>query len=153
MAAECARLLPRPLVLVHGLFDVVDRSVVTYLAAAREFGAALVVGLRSDASAALVGEQPLCSEDDRACVLDALESVTMVVLFDEARPLALIEALRPEVHALPEHELPSLEEAHQVQRLGGRVELLACQPPMDPAVLAEHLRGAAASAPGYPRVA
>jgi len=153
-AAECARLLPRPLVFVHGLFDVVDRSVVTYLAAARQLGATLVVGLRGDASVTGLGagQPPWHAESDRAWVLDALEPVTMIVMFDEASPAELMRELRPDVHVVPNDELPSLEDAHLVQGWGGRVEAVPCVPPLPPAPLRGAMRPRG-SGPGYPRVA
>ncbi|MED5619948.1 D-glycero-beta-D-manno-heptose 1-phosphate adenylyltransferase [Ideonella sp. BN130291] len=152
-AAECAQLLPRPLVFVHGLFDLVDRSVVTYLSAARQLGATLVVGLRSDASAAGLAdaEAPRHAALDRAWVLDALEPVTMIVLFDEASPAALMRELRPDVHVLPDDEVPSLEEAQLVQSWGGRVAALPCAPAL-PAALRQPPRGRG-QGPGYPRIA
>src|SRR5476649_273835 len=93
--------LPRPVVLTNGVFDILHRGHVTYLAQARALGASLVVGLNSDASARTLGKQPgrpLNGEADRACVLAALESVDLVTLFDEATPLELLTLVRPELY-------------------------------------------------------
>ena len=79
--------LARPVVFTNGVFDILHRGHVTYLAQARALGASLVIGLNSDRSARALGkapDRPLNSERDRACVLAALESVSLVTLFDEA---------------------------------------------------------------------
>ncbi|MEO8331802.1 MAG: D-glycero-beta-D-manno-heptose 1-phosphate adenylyltransferase [Gallionella sp.] len=92
--------LPRPLVFTNGCFDVLHRGHVTYLAQARALGASLVIGVNSDASVKRQGkgdDRPINSEQDRKAVLAALESVSLVVLFDEDTPLNLILACRPDV--------------------------------------------------------
>ena len=64
-------------------------------------GASLVVGLNSDASARGLGKapgRPLNHEGDRATVLAALESVSLVTLFDEATPLELLKLVRPDLY-------------------------------------------------------
>lgn len=92
--------LPRPLVFTNGCFDVLHRGHVTYLAQARALGAALVVGVNSDASVKRQGkgdDRPINNENDRMAVLAALESVSLVVLFAEDTPLNLILACHPDV--------------------------------------------------------
>ena len=92
--------LPRPLVFTNGVFDILHRGHVTYLAQARALGASLVVAANSDASARRLGkgpDRPLNNEQDRAVLMAALESVSLVTWFDEDTPLALILACRPDV--------------------------------------------------------
>jgi rfaE bifunctional protein nucleotidyltransferase chain/domain len=92
--------LPRPLVFTNGCFDVLHRGHVTYLAQARALGASLVLGVNSDASVKRQGkgaDRPINSEQDRMAVLAALESVDMVVMFDEDTPLNLVLACKPNV--------------------------------------------------------
>ena len=92
--------LRRPLVFTNGVFDLLHRGHVTYLARAREQGAALLVALNTDASARRLGkpgERPLNPLTDRSAVLAALESVSAVTWFDEDTPESLIAACRPEV--------------------------------------------------------
>ena len=99
LAAKAA-LLPRPLVFTNGCFDVLHRGHVTYLAQARALGFSLVVGVNSDASVKRQGkgdDRPINSEQDRMAVLAALESVSLVVKFDEDTPLNLILACKPDV--------------------------------------------------------
>jgi rfaE bifunctional protein nucleotidyltransferase chain/domain len=98
--AERAALLPHPLVFTNGCFDVLHRGHVTYLAQARALGASLIVGVNSDASVKRQGkggDRPINPQDDRMEVLAALESVNLVVVFDEDTPLNLILACKPDV--------------------------------------------------------
>lgn len=91
--------LPRPLVFTNGCFDVLHRGHVTYLAQARALGASLIVGVNSDASVKRLGkgdDRPINHQDDRMAVLAALESVSLVVLFDEDTPLNLVTACHPD---------------------------------------------------------
>jgi rfaE bifunctional protein nucleotidyltransferase chain/domain len=94
--------LPRPLVFTNGCFDVLHRGHVTYLAQARALGASLVVGVNSDASVKRQdkgSDRPINAEQDRMAVLAALESVSLVVLFDDDTPLQLILACHPDILA------------------------------------------------------
>ena len=73
------------------------RGHVAYLAAARAEGAALIVGVNTDASVRRLGKgpgRPLNGEQDRAYVLAGLAAVDAVTLFDEDTPRELIAALR-----------------------------------------------------------
>jgi len=87
-------------VFTNGVFDLLHRGHVTYLAQARELGAALVVALNGDASARRLGKgdgRPVNGLADRMALVAALESVSAVTWFDEDTPAAIIEALKPEV--------------------------------------------------------
>jgi rfaE bifunctional protein nucleotidyltransferase chain/domain len=92
--------LPRPLVFTNGVFDILHRGHVTYLAQARALGASLVVAANGDASARRLGkgeDRPINRIEDRLAVLAALEAVDLVTWFDEDTPLALILACRPDL--------------------------------------------------------
>jgi rfaE bifunctional protein nucleotidyltransferase chain/domain len=99
-AARWAARLPRPLVFTNGVFDLLHRGHVTYLARARALGAALLVALNADASARRLGKgpgRPVNALEDRMALVAALESVDAVTWFEEDTPAALIAAVRPEV--------------------------------------------------------
>jgi rfaE bifunctional protein nucleotidyltransferase chain/domain len=99
MQARAAR-LARPLVFTNGVFDILHRGHVTYLAQARALGASLVLGLNTDASVKRLGkgdDRPINVLEDRAAVVAALQCVDLVTWFDEDTPLALILACRPDV--------------------------------------------------------
>src|SRR6188508_3318003 len=91
--ARRAATLPRPLVFTNGVFDILHRGHVTYLAEARALGASLVVALNSDASVRRLGkgdDRPVNALADRMAVIASLESVALVTWFDEDTPLARI---------------------------------------------------------------
>jgi rfaE bifunctional protein nucleotidyltransferase chain/domain len=99
LAARTAA-LPRPLVFTNGVFDVLHRGHVTYLAQARALGASLVLALNNDASARRLGkgdDRPVNPLADRAAVAAALADVSLVTWFDEDTPLARIVQVRPDV--------------------------------------------------------
>jgi rfaE bifunctional protein nucleotidyltransferase chain/domain len=91
--------LARPLVFTNGVFDILHRGHVTYLAEAAALGKSLVVALNSDASVRRLGkgeDRPINALADRAAVVAALESVALVTWFEEDTPLARILQCRPE---------------------------------------------------------
>ena len=117
--------LPRPLVFTNGCFDVLHRGHVTYLAQARALGAALIIGVNSDASVQRLGkggDRPVNPLPDRMAVLAALESVSLVVPFDEDTPLNLILACRPDVLVKGgDWQAENIVGAREVQGWGGKV--------------------------------
>ena len=114
----------RPLVFTNGVFDVLHRGHVTYLSAASEFGATLLVGVNSDSSARGLGkgpDRPLNNETDRLLVMAALASVSYVVLFDEPTPCELIERVKPDVYIKGgDYDMEALRETKLVRSWGGR---------------------------------
>jgi rfaE bifunctional protein nucleotidyltransferase chain/domain len=92
--------LSRPLVFTNGVFDILHRGHVTYLDRARSLGASLVVGVNTDASARRLGKgrgRPVNTLEDRLAVIAALESVSLVIPFEEDTPLALVLACHPDI--------------------------------------------------------
>jgi D-beta-D-heptose 7-phosphate kinase/D-beta-D-heptose 1-phosphate adenosyltransferase len=83
----------------NGCFDILHRGHVAYLAQARSWCDRLVLGLNTDVSIRRLkgAERPVNDLESRALVLGGLQSVDLVVPFGEDTPLALIEALRPDV--------------------------------------------------------
>ena len=114
-------------VFTNGCFDLLHVGHVSYLELARRQGQRLVVGLNTDQSVrALEGPaRPLIGEQDRARVLAALAAVDAVVLFDEATPLELILALRPDVLAKgADYREEEVVGAPEVKSWGGQVVLI-----------------------------
>ena len=88
------------IVFTNGVFDLLHRGHVEYLADARALGDRLVVGVNSDASARRLGKgplRPLVPAPDRMAVLSALRVVDLVVAFEDDTPERLIHAVRPDV--------------------------------------------------------
>ena len=122
--ARIAR-LPRPLVMTNGVFDILHRGHATYLARARDLGAALLVALNSDASARRLGkgaERPINALEDRLALVAALAAVDAVTWFEEDTPEALVAAARPEVLVKGgDWPVERIAGAAQVLARGGRV--------------------------------
>jgi rfaE bifunctional protein nucleotidyltransferase chain/domain len=90
----------KKIVFTNGCFDILHLGHITYLAQAAEHGDILVIGLNSDASVRNQGKgdnRPVNPENARGMLLAALEFVDFVVLFEEQTPLAIIEAIVPDV--------------------------------------------------------
>jgi D-glycero-beta-D-manno-heptose 1-phosphate adenylyltransferase len=116
--------LPQPVVFTNGVFDVLHRGHVVYLAQARALGASLVVALNTDASGRRLGkgpDRPLNNEQDRAIVIAALSCVSLVTWFDEDTPLQLIAELKPAVLVKGgDYDMSKLAEAALVEGYGGK---------------------------------
>jgi len=117
----------RRIVFTNGCFDILHVGHARYLAQARALGDLLVVGLNSDVSVrGLKGSsRPLVPEDERAEMLAHLDSVDYVCLFSESRPDALIEIVKPHIHAKGgDYRVEDLPEAEVVRRNGGDIVIL-----------------------------
>ncbi len=144
LAARVAT-LPRPVVFTNGVFDILHRGHVIYLAQARALGGSLVIGLNSDASARGLGkgpDRPLNNEADRACVLAALESVSLVTLFDEPTPVELLKLVQPQLYVKGgDYDIETLEETKWVRSWGGEARALAFVEGYSTTSLVRRIRG------------
>jgi D-beta-D-heptose 7-phosphate kinase / D-beta-D-heptose 1-phosphate adenosyltransferase len=125
--AERERAAGRRVVATGGCFDLLHAGHVQMLQAARALGDTLIVCLNSDRSvAALKGDgRPLVSQAARAAVLEALESVDAVIVFDESTPEQAIARLRPDVWVKGgDYAEENLPEAPTVRAYGGEVVVL-----------------------------
>ena len=121
--------LSKPVVFTNGVFDVLHKGHVTYLEQARALGGSLVVALNTDASSRRLGkgaDRPLNNEMDRAVVMAALESVSLVTWFDDDTPLELISALKPDVLVKGgDYDMRNLAETLVVESYGGKAVAIA----------------------------
>jgi D-beta-D-heptose 7-phosphate kinase/D-beta-D-heptose 1-phosphate adenosyltransferase len=121
-----SRRLGQRIAFTNGCFDVLHAGHVQYLREARAQADLLVVGLNSDASVrSLKGHnRPINSQEARALVLAGLQAVDYITFFDEPTPLALIEALRPDVLVKgADYGKDQVVGAEFVESYGGRVHL------------------------------
>jgi rfaE bifunctional protein nucleotidyltransferase chain/domain len=116
--------LPKPVVFTNGVFDILHRGHVSYLAQARSLGASMVVGINSDVSVRMLGkgdDRPLNAEADRLALLASLESVDLVVLFSEKTPVELIAQIKPDIYVKGgDYEIDALAETALVKTWGGK---------------------------------
>ena len=116
------------IVFTNGVFDLLHRGHVTYLAAARALGDRLVVGVNDDASVRRLGkgpERPINRVEDRCAVLEALRAVDATVVFSDDTPLALIESLQPDVLVKGGDYDPDVLDPADPRYLVGRESVLA----------------------------
>jgi len=134
-------------VFTNGVFDLLHRGHVTYLARARAEGASLLVALNGDASARRLGkgaERPLNRLEDRAAVVAALEAVSAVTWFDDDTPEALIAACRPDVLVKGgDYTAATTAGAAEVIAAGGRFVAIPFRHARSTSALVERIRGGA----------
>ena len=117
----------KSIVTANGCFELLHVGHIRYLTAARAEGDLLVVLVNSDESVALVKPDrklavPLA---ERMEVLAALDAVDHVVAFDEKRPTALLDRLRPAVHTKgTDYDAQALPEREAVESHGGRIAIV-----------------------------
>jgi rfaE bifunctional protein nucleotidyltransferase chain/domain len=133
-----------PVVFTNGVFDLVHPGHVELLEAARREGGGLIVGVNSDASVRRLGKgpgRPIAPEDARARVVAAFAAVDCVVLFDEETPLAIIQALSPDVLVKgADYTRDRIVGADWVESHGGRVVRVPLAPGHSTSALLERLR-------------
>jgi len=124
---DAARARGNSIVLANGIFDLLHVGHVRYLEAAKHEGDILVVGVNSDSSARqLKGPgRPVMDELGRAELVAALAAVDSVVIFPEMNVEALLQAIRPDVHAKGTDYTPeTVPERQTAARLGIRVAIV-----------------------------
>ncbi len=143
--AERLRSEGKRIVFTNGVFDILHVGHVRYLGAARALGDVLFVGINSDESVRrLKGpNRPINSEGERAEVIAALRCVEAACIFPENTPHALIEAVRPHIHAKGgDYKTPdALPETPLVRSLGGEVVILQLVPDRSTTRLIERMNG------------
>jgi len=136
--------LPKPWVFTNGVFDVIHRGHVVYLAQARALGGSLIVALNTDASVKRLGkgdDRPLNNETDRAIVMASQQSVSLVTWFDEETPVRLIAEIRPDILVKGgDYDMAKLPETALVQSWGGHALALPFVPGYSTTALLKKIR-------------
>jgi D-glycero-beta-D-manno-heptose 1-phosphate adenylyltransferase len=123
----------RKLVVTNGCFDLLHVGHVTYLEQARNCGAALLVGVNSDASVReLKGAgRPLNAEADRAVVVAALQSVDFVCIFPEREATRFLSFAQPDVYVKGgDYTIDTInqQERRAVESAGGKIVIIPIVP-------------------------
>lgn len=135
-------------VFTNGVFDLLHPGHVDILTASKALGDALIVGLNSDSSVRrLKGPtRPVRTEQERALVLAALESVDAVVVFEEDTPLQLIRSLTPDVLVKGgDYSVETVVGAPEVLARGGEVIIVPLTPGHSTTGTVERMRDGEAS--------
>jgi rfaE bifunctional protein nucleotidyltransferase chain/domain len=126
---QALALLPKPIVMTNGVFDILHRGHVTYLARARALGGSLVVAVNTDASVKRLGkggERPINTCDDRLAVLAALEAVDMVLAFEEDTALEAVLKIKPDLYVKGgDYQMQDIPEGQAVLAYGGQVQAIS----------------------------
>ena len=142
--AERVAALPKPVVFTNGVFDVLHRGHVTCLAHARALGAALVVAVNTDASVKRLSkgtDRPFNSCEDRMAILAALESVSLVVPFDEDNATAALQLAKPDIYAKgKDYDVTMTPEGKAMLAMGGKVTAIGFEHNRSTTALLEKVR-------------
>jgi D-beta-D-heptose 7-phosphate kinase/D-beta-D-heptose 1-phosphate adenosyltransferase len=143
-AAQWRATVHGAVVFTNGVFDLLHPGHIEVLDMARREGAALVVGLNSDASVKrLKGpSRPVRNTAERAMVLAGLEAVDAVVVFDQDTPFELVQRLQPDVIVKGGDYSPdTIVGADLVAARGGRVVVVPLVAGQSTTSIIEKLRG------------
>ena len=124
--ARRARQNGQAVVTTNGCFDLLHVGHVRYLRHARSLGDLLIVGVNGDESVRRLkgSPRPFLPAEDRAELIAALKPVTSAVVFEEETPIAMIQALRPDIHVKGgDYSIDQIIEREAVERGGGRIVL------------------------------
>ncbi len=118
----------KKIVFTNGCFDLLHVGHIRYLAQAKKLGDFLIIGLNSDSSVKeLKGEdRPINSLEDRATLLSAIESVNLVVMFEEQTPENLIKDIVPDILVKGgDYNIEDIVGYQTVMQNGGQVKTLS----------------------------
>lgn len=118
----------KKIVFTNGCFDLLHVGHIRYLAQAKKLGDFLIIGLNSDSSVKeLKGkDRPINSFDDRATLLSAIESVDLVIMFEEQTPENLIKDIVPDILVKGgDYNIEDIVGYHTVIQNGGKVKTLS----------------------------
>ncbi len=121
---EILQVIEKPIVFTNGVFDILHRGHVTYLAQAKSLGKSLVVGVNADQSVKMLGkgdDRPINSEFDRMALIAALGFVDLVVCFAEKTPVEILQEIRPQIYVKGgDYQIETLPETALVKTWGGQ---------------------------------
>lgn len=128
-----ARSAGKRVVVTNGCFDILHLGHVSYLESARNLGDALLIGVSGDEGVRQLkgANRPVNSEDDRAAVLAALESVTAVCIFSEKTATRFLSTATPDIYVKGgDYTLEKLnqDERRTVEQAGGKIVILPFVP-------------------------
>ena len=115
------------IVFTNGCFDIIHRGHVEYLNEAKTYGDKLVVALNSDNSVRRLkgNSRPIQIQEDRSIIINALDSVDLVVIFDQKTPFKIINSLLPDILVKGgDYTIDTIIGAETVINEGGKVKII-----------------------------
>ena len=114
------------IVFTNGCFDILHSGHIELLRKAKSQGDILVVAINSDTSiSALKGDKrPILKEEERAFMLEELESIDYVTIFNELDPLEIIKKISPDVLVKGSDWKDNIIGTEWVEDHGGEVHLI-----------------------------
>ncbi len=125
------------------MFDILHPGHLRYLQHARSLGDLLIIGLNSDASVRRNKgrERPINPQDERAEILEALECVDLVVLFDDDTPAEIIKAIQPDILVKgADWAEDAIVGRDTVEASGGKVVRVAVEPGFSTTAIIDRIR-------------
>lgn len=116
------------IVFTNGCFDLIHAGHIEYLGKAKALGDVLIVGINSDSSIRKIKgpKRPVVGQGDRAAIVAALRPVDYVSIFNDATPIKLIKAIRPDVLVKgADWQLNSIVGGDFVKSYGGKVKAVS----------------------------
>ena len=120
----------KKIVWTNGCFDILHIGHVYLLEKAKSFGDILIVGLNSDSSIKrLKGDlRPVIPQDERAKLLEAIQFIDYIIIFEDDTPCRLIKEFKPDIHVkggdYSATDYKRMPEAEIIHNYGGRVEII-----------------------------
>ena len=133
----------KKVVFTNGVFDILHRGHVEYLAAAKSLGDELIVGINSDASVRKIKgpRRPVVVESDRAFLVSQLVPVDAVCIFEQETPYDLISALIPDFLVKgADWKVDDVVGKDVVERSGGKVLTLPFVPRHSTTLVIERIK-------------
>tara|TARA_Y100000996_G_C22525539_1_gene644271 strand:- start:162 stop:626 length:465 start_codon:yes stop_codon:yes gene_type:complete len=118
----------KKIVFTNGCFDLLHVGHIRYLNQAKKLGDFLIIGLNSDKSVKEIkgANRPINSFKDRAILLAALNSVDLVIMFEEQTPENLIKDIMPDVLVKGgDYDIKNIVGYQTVIENGGQVKTLS----------------------------
>ncbi len=124
--ARQSRQQGKKIVTCNGCFDILHAGHIKFLREAKAQGEILIVAINSDSSVKQNKgpQRPINSEQERAEVLEALEMIDYVTIFNEETPIELLEAIKPHIHANGEEYGEDCIEAPTIKKNGGKIHII-----------------------------
>ncbi len=133
------------IVFTNGCFDILHPGHIDLLERARSYGTKLIVGINSDASVRKIkgSQRPFFLQSDRASILQGLNAVDEVIIFDESTPENLIRQIKPAVLVKGgDWRTSEIVGADFVQSYGGKVYSLPLKEGFSSSRIVEKIRTA-----------